>query len=134
MKAVVYSQTGGPEVLRVVDRPVPEPGPGEVRIEVAVSGVNPTDWKARSGRRGRLSFPELVPNQDGAGIVDAVGDGVDPARVGERVWLWEAAWQRAEGTAQEYVVLPARQAVRLPDGVSFDVGASLGIPALTAHR
>jgi NADPH2:quinone reductase len=135
MKAVVYSKTGGPEVLRLVERPVPEPAPGEVRVAVAVSGVNPTDWKARSGRRGGpLPFPELVPNQDGAGTIEAVGEGVDPARVGERVWLWEAAWQRADGTAQEYVVLTERQAVRLDDVVRFDVGASLGIPALTAHR
>jgi NADPH2:quinone reductase len=136
MRAVVYSQAGEPEVLCVVERPVPEPGPGEVRAAVRVSGVNPTDWKARRGSRGggQLPFPEVVPNQDGAGTVDAVGAGVDPSRIGERVWLWEAAWQRADGTAQEYVVLPERQAVRLPDGVSFDVGASLGIPALTAHR
>jgi NADPH2:quinone reductase len=120
----------------VVARPVPEPATGEVRVAVQVSGVNPTDWKARrrSAGDGQLPFPEVVPNQDGAGTVDAVGDGVDPSRVGERVWLWEAAWQRADGTAQEYVVLPERQVVRLPDGVSFDVGASLGIPALTAHR
>jgi NADPH2:quinone reductase len=131
MRAVVYSETGGPEVLRLVERPVPEPGPGEVRVRVAVSGVNPTDWKAR---RGGLAFPEQVPNQDGAGTVDAVGDGVDPARVGERVWLWEAAWERANGTAQEYIVLPERQAVALTDEASFDLGASLGIPALTAHR
>jgi NADPH2:quinone reductase len=122
-------------VLRLVERPVPEPAPGEVRVAVAVSGVNPTDWKARSGRRGgSLPFPELVPNQDGAGTIEALGEGVDPARMGERVWLWEAAWQRADGTAQEYVVLPERQAVRLDDVVPFDVGASLGIPALTAHR
>jgi NADPH:quinone reductase len=134
MKAVVYSQTGGPEVLRLVDRPVLEPGLGEVRVAMRVSGVNPTDWKSRSGRRGRQAFPEIVPNQDGAGVVDAVGDGVDPSRVGERVWLWEAAWQRADGTAQQFVVLPERQAVRLDDGVPFEVGASLGIPALTAHR
>jgi NADPH:quinone reductase len=136
LKAVVYSHAGGPEVLRVVERPVPEPGRGEVRVGVQVSGVNPTDWKARRGSGGdaQLPFPEVVPNQDGAGTVDAVGDGVDPSRVGERVWLWEAAWQRADGTAQEFVVLPERQVVRLPDGVSFDVGASLGIPALTAHR
>jgi NADPH2:quinone reductase len=136
MRAVVYSQAGGPDVLRVVQRPVPEPGPGEVRVAVQVSGVNPTDWKARrgSGGDGQLPFPEVVPNQDGAGTIDAVGDGVDRSRVGERVWLWEAAWQRADGTAQEYVVLPERQVVRLQDGVSFDVGASLGIPALTAHR
>jgi NADPH2:quinone reductase len=135
MRAVVYSEPGGPDVLRLVERPVSEPGPGEVRVAVHVSGVNPTDWKARrGGGDGQLPFPEVVPNQDGAGSVDAVGDGVDPARVGERVWLWEAAWQRAEGTAQEFVLLPERQAVRLPGGASFDVGASLGIPALTAHR
>ena len=135
MKAVVYSELGGPEVLRVVERPLPEPGPGEVRVSVAVSGVNPTDWKARrGGRSSELPFLEIVPNQDGAGTIDAVGPGVDEARVGERVWLWEAAWERADGTAQEYVVLPELQAVRLEDGVSFDVGASLGIPALTAHR
>jgi NADPH2:quinone reductase len=135
VRAVVYSQAGSPEVLSLVERPVPEPGPGEVRVAVAVSGVNPTDWKARrSSRSGSLPFPELVPNQDGAGTIDAVGAGVDASRVGERVWLWEAAWQRADGTAQEYVVLPERQAVPLDDGVSFEVGASLGIPALTAHR
>jgi NADPH:quinone reductase len=132
MRAVVYSETGGTDVLRLVDRPVPEPAPGEVRVAVRVSGVNPTDWKAR--RHGRLAFPEVVPNQDGAGVVDAVGGGVDASRIGQRVWLWEAAWQRADGTAQEYVVLPDRQAVQLPDDASFDEGASLGIPALTAHR
>ena len=135
MRAVVYSETGGPEVLHLVERPVPEPGPGEVRVEVAVSGVNPTDWKARRGSRSAaLPFPELVPNQDGAGTIDAVGRGIDASRVGERVWLWEAAWERADGTAQEYIVLPEPQAVRLDDGVCFDIGASLGIPALTAHR
>ena len=131
MRAIVYSEPGGAEVLRLVERPVPEPGPGEVRVRVAVSGVNPTDWKARS--RGPLPFPEIVPNQDGAGTIDAVGDGVPASRVGERVWVWEAAWERANGTAQEAVVLPSRQAVALPDGISFDAGASLGIPALTAH-
>jgi NADPH2:quinone reductase len=130
LRAVVYSEPGGPEVLRLVERPVPEPGPGEVRVRVAVSGVNPTDWKAR---RAPLAFPEVVPGQDGAGTIDAVGQGVPASRVGERVWVWEAAWQRAEGTAQEAVVLPARQAVRLPDEASFDLGASLGIPALTAQ-
>jgi NADPH:quinone reductase len=136
MRAVVYSEPGGPDVLRLVERPVPEPGPGEVRVAVRVSGVNPTDWKARlrGDGDGQLPFPEIVPNQDGAGTVDAVGSGVEGSRVGERAWLWEAAWRRADGTAQEYLVLPERQAVRLPEGVSFDVGASLGIPALTAHR
>jgi NADPH2:quinone reductase len=132
VRAVVYSQTGGPDVLRMVDRSVPEPGAGEVRVRCVVSGVNPTDWKARRG--DAPPFPEIVPNQDGAGTIDAVGAGVDPSRIGERVWLWEAAWERADGTAQEYVVVPERQAVALPDAASFDVGASLGIPALTAHR
>jgi NADPH2:quinone reductase len=134
VRAVVYSETGGPEVLRLVERSIPEPGAGEVRVRVAVSGVNPTDWKARHGRGGAPPFAEVVPNQDGAGTIDAVGEGVDPSRVGERVWLWEAAWERADGTAQEYVVVPERQAVALPDSASFDLGASLGIPALTAHR
>jgi NADPH2:quinone reductase len=120
--------------MKVVDRPVPEPGPGDVRVRVSVSGVNPTDWKSRrGGAAGELVDPAVVPNQDGAGTVDAVGEGVDPSRVGQRVWLWEAAWQRANGTAQEYLALPERQAVPLAEGVSLDAGASLGIPALTAH-
>ncbi|GAA0394879.1 NADPH:quinone reductase [Microbispora corallina] len=131
MRAIVYEKTGDSDVLREAERPVPEPGPGEVRVRVVRSGVNPTDWKSR---RGRLEFPEAVPNQDGSGVVDAIGPGVEGLRTGQRVWLWEAAWQRPGGTAQEYVVLPERQAVPLPDGASFDLGASLGIPALTAHR
>ncbi|GIH14031.1 NADPH:quinone reductase [Rugosimonospora africana] len=131
MRAVIYAKSGDPDVLSLVDRPVPDPGPGEVRVAVRVSGVNPTDWKSR---RRQMGFDEQVPNQDGAGVIDAVGPGVDPARTGQRVWIWEAAWQRPGGTAQEYVVLPERQAVALPDGASFDLGASLGIPALTAHR
>lgn len=131
MRAIVYTSTGGPEVLRLVERAIPEPGAGEVRVRVAVSGVNPTDWKSRTG--GALAFGEAVPNQDGAGTVDAVGPGVELS-VGQRVWIWEAAWQRLNGTAQEHVVVPEDQAVPLPDGASFDVGASLGIPALTAHR
>jgi NADPH:quinone reductase len=136
MKAIIYSQSGDPDVLRLVERPTPEPGPGEVRVRVKVSGVNPTDWKARrgAGPGQPLAYPEVVPNQDGAGVVDAVGPGVERLGVGQRVWLWEAAWERADGTAQEYVVVPERQAVALPEGASFDLGASLGIPALTAHR
>ena len=133
MRAIVYSEGGGPEVLRLVDRPAPSPGPDELRVRMHVSGVNPTDWKARS-RGPSTGVGEAVPNQDGSGVVDAVGDGVLPERVGERVWVWEAAWRRADGTAQELVTLPARQAVRLPDEASFELGASLGIPALTAHR
>jgi NADPH2:quinone reductase len=134
MKAIVYRSTGGPEVMELVDRPIPEPGPGQVRVRVRMSGVNPTDWKARRGSRGHTDGVEQVPNQDGAGVVDAVGEGVDAAWAGRRVWIWEAAWQRADGTAQEYVVLPLRQVVPLPDHASFELGASLGIPALTAHR
>ncbi|MFJ5220902.1 NADPH:quinone reductase [Streptomyces sp. NPDC088354] len=134
MKAIVYRSTGGPEVMELVERPIPEPGPGEVRVRVRMSGVNPTDWKARRGSRGHSDGVEQVPNQDGAGVVDAVGEDVDPAWTGRRVWIWEAAWQRADGTAQEYVVLPLRQAVPLPDDACFELGASLGIPALTAHR
>jgi NADPH2:quinone reductase len=131
MRAVVYTEAGGPEVLRLVERASPTPGPGEVRVAVRVSGVNPTDWKARSGR---APSGEQVPNQDGAGVIDAVGDGVDPGRVGERVWIWEAAWRRADGTAAQQITLPAGQAVALPDHASFELGASLGIPFLTAHR
>jgi NADPH2:quinone reductase len=136
MRAIVYTETGAPDVLRISERPEPEPGSGEVLVRVAVSGVNPTDWKARrgDGPGQRLAFPEVVPNQDGAGTVVAVGANVDPARVGQRVWLWEAAWRRADGTAQELVALPGSQAVAMPDDASFDLGASLGIPALTAHR
>jgi NADPH2:quinone reductase len=110
---------------------MPEPGPGEVRVRVIRSGVNPTDWKSR---RGGHDFQEAVPNQDGSGVVDGTGPGVEGLKPGQRVWLWEAAWRRPEGTAQEYVVVPERQAVPLPDGASFDLGAALGIPALTAHR
>jgi len=136
MRAVVYRETGGPEVLSFVERPEPVPEPGEVLVNVAISGVNPTDWKARrGGGPGQpLRFPEVVPNQDGAGAIVAVGADVDPARVGERVWLWEAARNRANGTAQELVAIPARQAVRLPEGASFELGASIPIPAMTAHR
>jgi len=132
----VYTETGGPDVLKLVERPDPEPGPDEVVVRVAVSGVNPTDWKARrgDGPGQSLAFPEVVPNMDGAGTIVAVGGDVDPGRVGERVWLWEAARRRANGSAQELVALPAGQAVPLSEGASFDLGASIGIPALTAHR
>jgi NADPH2:quinone reductase len=136
MKAIVYSQTGEPSVLRLVERSVPEVTVGQVRVRVHISGVNPTDWKSRRGSApGEATpFAEVVPNQDGAGIVDTVGEGVSGLEVGQRVWIWEAAWQRADGTAQEYVVLPAAHVVALPPDVSLEVGASLGIPALTAHR
>jgi len=136
MRAIVYTQTGPPDVLKLVERPEPVPGAGEVLVRVAVSGVNPTDWKARRGAGPglALAFPEVVPNQDAAGTVEAVGEGVGQERVGQRVWLWEAAWGRADGTAQELVTLPEAQAVPLSDDASFELGASIGIPALTAHR
>ena len=136
MKYVVYSHTGDPSVLHLVDRDVTEPGPGEVRVRVAVSGVNPTDWKSRlgSGDGGAPPFPEVTPNQDGAGVVDAVGEGVVDVAVGDRVWVYLAGHQRPTGTAQQYTNLPAARVVRLPAGTSFDIGASLGVPAITAHR
>ncbi len=133
MKAVVY-RTDDPS-LRLVERSAPQPGPGEVLVRVAVSGVNPTDWKARrSPYPGTPRNVDLVPNQDGAGTIEAVGSGVAGRGVGERVWLWEAAWQRADGTAQEMVTVPAERAVPLPERASFELGASVGIPAMTAHR
>ncbi|WP_033221886.1 NADPH:quinone reductase [Kitasatospora phosalacinea] len=134
MKAIVHRANGAPDVLRLVDRDRPEPGPGEVRVRVAVSGVNPTDWQARSGAGHPRGFPETTPHHDGAGTVDAVGEGVERSRIGQRVWLFMAAAGRPTGTAAEFTVVPAEQAVPLPDGVGFDVGAALGVPALTAHR
>lgn len=135
MRAITYTETGGPEVLRLSDREARDPSAGEVRVRIRVSGVNPTDWKSRSGATASVDAAAgLVPHQDGAGDVDAVGDGVEHVAVGDRVWVWEASYGRADGTAQERVVLPARQVVRLPDDASYDLGASLGIPALTAHR
>ncbi|MEH0938348.1 NADPH:quinone reductase [Micromonospora psammae] len=131
MKAIVYEQTGDPSVLKLVDRPVPEPGAGEVLVRLAVAGVNPTDFKAR--RQWPLPAGWQTPGQDGAGVVEAVGEGVDQGLIGERVWVWEAAWQRPWGTAAEYTVVPVRQAVRL-GAAPFDLGACLGIPFLTAHR
>jgi NADPH2:quinone reductase len=134
MKAIVYRSTGDPDVLEHVERDMPEPGPGEVRVRVAVSGVNPTDWKSRSGATNPMQFPEVTPHLDGAGVIDAVGAGVDQGRVGQRVWLFMATAGRPTGTAAEFTVVPAGQAVPLPDEASFDLGASLGVPALTAHR
>ncbi|MBM2614461.1 NADPH:quinone reductase [Actinoplanes sp. LDG1-06] len=134
MKAIIYSDNGGPEVLQLVDRDVPEPGPGEVLVRVAVSGVNPTDWKTRAGATNPKQFPEVTPHLDGAGVIEEVGDGVDAARIGQRVWLFMATAGRPTGTAAEYTVVPADRAVPLPEAAGFELGASLGVPALTAHR
>ena len=134
MQAVWYERNGpAREVLQFGEMPDPEPGPGEVRVHVRASGVNPSDWKTRSGSRPMVA-PRVIPHSDGAGIINRVGAGVDPRRVGERVWIWNGQWKRAFGTAATYIAVPAEQAVRLPDGTSFEAGACLGIPALTAHR
>ena len=136
MQSVIYTQTGDPEVLQLVERDTPAPAPGEVRVRIVVSGVNPTDWKSRrgSGPGEATPFPEVTPNQDGAGVVDAIGDGVGDLSVGDRVWVFLAGHERPTGTAQEFTNLPANRVVRLPEEISFDVGASLGVPAMTAHR
>src|SRR3954447_20072056 len=135
MRAARYQRTGpADEVIDVTDIDTPEPGPGEVRVRIAFSGVNPTDWKSRAGATSGLSGEFQIPNQDGSGVIDAVGEGVDPARVGERVWIYFAARQRRWGTAAEYSIVPAECAVPLPDNASFELGASIGIPAMTAHR
>ncbi len=135
MKAAIYETTGAAaDVLHVVDMADTVAGPGEVLVRVAVSAVHPSDVKARGGARGAMTVPRVIPHSDGAGRIVAVGDGVDVARIGEAVWLWNAAWKRPFGTASELVALPSVQAVPLPAGVGFDAGATLGIPAITAHR
>ena len=135
MRAAVYTHTGDPDVLTVIDKPLTEPAPGEVRVQLHYSGVNPTDWKSRRGAEPGLPVePAQTPNHDGAGVVDAVGEGVDAALLGQRVWTWEAAYQRPEGTAQQFANIPARQVVPLPEWAGFDLGACLGVPFLTAHR
>lgn len=131
MLAALYRTTGpAADVLTVERVPRPEPGPGEVRVRLRVAGVNPTDWRSRTtARPGGFQ----IPGQDGAGEIDAVGEGVPRTRVGERVWVWfAAAHGRRHGTAAQWTVVPAAQAVRMPDCVRDDVGASLGIPAMTA--
>ena len=134
MQAVWYERNGpAREVLNFGDMPDPEPGAGEVRVHVHASGVNPSDWKTRSGSRPMVA-PRVIPHSDGAGVIDRVGPNVDPARIGERVWLWNAQWKRAFGTAATHIALPSSQAARLPDGIPFEAGACLGISALTAHR
>lgn len=135
MRAAYYERQGkASEVLRLGEFPDPQPAPGEVRVRIHASGVNPSDIKARTGFSGPAKFPLVIPHQDGAGVIDAVGAGVAATRIGERVWLYEAQYQRAFGTAAEYAIVPTQQAITLPDNCSFEVGACLGVPALTAHR
>ncbi|MGH8032733.1 MAG: NADPH:quinone reductase [Luteimonas sp.] len=136
MRAALYTRTGpAKDVLSIVDVERPEPGPGEVRVRVAWSGVNPSDVKSRAGVRSpTLPFSQIIPHSDGAGVIDAIGSEVAAERLGQRVWLWNAAWGRAYGTAAEWVVVPEQQAVLLPASVALEVGALLGIPALTAYH
>lgn len=135
MRAAFYERNGlAREVLQLGEFDPPRPGPGEVRVKLATSGVNPSDVKARSGSTRKIVYPRVIPHSDGAGEIDMVGDGVSPSRLGERVWVWNAQWGRAFGTCAEYVTLPSPQAVRLPANASFEIGACLGIPAMTAYH
>lgn len=134
MQAAFYTRQGpAAEVLQVGEQPTPQPGPGEVRVRLRTSGVNPSDYKVRKGGFGRaLAYPLVIPHSDGAGVIDAVGAGVPAARIGERVWIWNGQWNRAFGTAAQYIALPSEQAVRMPDNLGDAEAACLGIPAFTA--
>ncbi len=131
MRAVWYDESGDANVLQIGEMADPDPGPGEVRVRVVISGINPSDWKMRERA---MRFPKIIPNQDGSGVIDSVGEGVPASRVGERVWLYESNFDSAYGTAAKYTVQPAKHAVPLPDSASFSDGACLGVPAMTAHR
>ena len=136
MLAVWYDGQGrADEVLQVGELPDPQPGPGEVHVRVRFSGVNPGDTKKRLGWLGSsMPYPRVIPHSDAAGVIDAVGEGFDPARIGRRVWVYGAQSYRPFGTAAEFTVIPAQLAIDLPDGVPDEVGACLGIPGITAHR
>ena len=133
MKAAWYEKIGAAnEVLHVGELADPIPQAGEVLVEIKASGVNPSDVKTRAGARGELQFPKIIPHSDGGGVITAVGEGVDEDRIGKSVWLWNAAFGRADGTCAEMIALPSEQAVNLPDEISFEAAACLGIPASTA--
>ena len=134
MKAAFYATQGSAaDVLQIGDQPTPTPQAGEVLVRVKTSGANPSDVKSRAGARG-MPFPTIIPHSDGAGVVEAVGEGVDTSRIGQNVWLWNAQWQRPLGSCAEYIALPSEQAVDLPETTSFNDAACLGIPAMTAYR
>lgn len=135
MRAAWYTETGpASEVIRVGHLDRPRPNRGEVLVRVRASGVNPSDTKKRAGWRGKeLDYPLIVPHHDGAGLIEDVGDHISRSRIGERVWMYNAQYRRAFGTAAEYVALPSEQAVLLPEEVPFAEGACLGVPASTAH-
>ncbi|MCY4319838.1 MAG: NADPH:quinone reductase [Alphaproteobacteria bacterium] len=137
MRAAWYERKGpAREVLEVGEMDTPEPGPGELRVRLAASGINPADVKLRAGINDYgFNFPRVIPNSDGAGTVDQVGAGVDPTWVGRRVWLYNGQrLGRAFGTAADYIALDAGLVHALPDKLGFAEGATLGIPAMTAHR
>ena len=134
MRAAWYEKNGpAAEVMKYGELPDPEPGPGEVRVRLYASAVNPSDVKARAGSLP-IRWPKLIPNSDGAGVIDKVGAGVNSRRVGDRVWAFNGQWDRAFGTSAQYIALPASLAVPLPDTLSWEQGACLGIPVMTAHR
>jgi NADPH2:quinone reductase len=132
MKAAFYT-THGPaaDVLQIGEQPTPTPAAGEVLVRLKSSGANPSDVKSRARA---MAFPTVIPHSDGAGTIEAVGEGVDPSRINQNVWLWNAQWQRAFGSCAEYIALPSEQAVNLPDTTTFNEAACLGIPAMTAYR
>lgn len=136
MKSVYYDHFGNAaDVLTLATLDTPIPAAGEVTVRMAFSGVNPSDIKARAGSRPGVlkpAFPQVIPHSDGAGVIESVGSGVSPDRIGSRVWIWNGQWQRAFGTGSTHITLPTEQAVDLPDSVSLETGAILGIPGLTA--
>jgi NADPH2:quinone reductase len=135
MRAAFYEKNGPADVvLKVGEVATPEPEAGEVRVRLKTSGVNPSDVKSRMGVTRKIAFPRVIPHSDGAGVIEATGEGVPKSRIGERVWIWNGQWKRAFGTAAECIVLPSAQAVRLPEKASFEGGACLGIPAMTAFH
>src|SRR5262249_50398952 len=135
MRAAFYEKNGlASDVLKLAEIETPRPAPGEVRVKLRASGVNPSDVKSREGRTRKIAFPRVIPHSDGAADIDMVGDGVPRTRIGERVWTWNAQWKRADGTCAEYVVLPSALAVALPAHASYEAGACLGIPAMTAYH
>ena len=137
MRAITYTDLGtAKDVLHITNLSDVAPQAGEVRVALTYSGVNPSDVKSRMGRPGQAkpAFDQIIPHSDGSGVIEAVGDGIDPARVGQRVWIWNGQWQRAQGTAASHITLPADMAVALPDAVSLETGAILGIPGLTAAQ
>ena len=136
MRAIAYDRFGpAQEVLKIIELPNPTPAAGEVVVQLTYSGVNPSDVKARAGLRPGVSKPVfdlIVPHSDGSGVIKSVGEGIDEARIGERVWVWNGQWARPFGTMAEFIVLPQDQAVTLPDEISMECGATFGIPGLTA--